>query len=142
VGFICRRKIADFVRIWLPTVKDFFSVFFWLAFFNSDLGQGRRVGVCGRRDFGSSDGEPCVNLGGCVSTTLLREEGGFFFFFWVCFSFVWKAPVFEHQQEGIWGWCWEVVKLLLPLKGFLIECAKKRCAIVACGGGPNPWVEK
>jgi len=55
---------------------------------------------------------------------------------------VWKAPVFEHQQEGIWGWCWEVVKLPLPLKGFLIECAKKRCAILACGGGPSPWVEK
>jgi hypothetical protein len=33
------------------------------------------------------------------------------------------------------------VKLPLPLKGFLIECAKKRCAILACGGWPNPWVE-
>jgi hypothetical protein len=34
------------------------------------------------------------------------------------------------------------VKLLVPLKGFLIECVKKRCAILACGGGPNLWVEK
>ncbi len=78
VGFICRRK-NDFLRIWLPTVKDFLFIF-WLAFFNSDFGQGRRVGVCGRRDFGSSDGEPCVNLGGCVGTTLLREEEGVVFF--------------------------------------------------------------
>jgi len=60
-------------------VKDFLFIF-WLAFFNSDFGQGRRVGVCGRRDFGSSDGEPCVNLGGCVGTTLLREEEGVVFF--------------------------------------------------------------
>ncbi len=75
----------------------------------------------------------CEFGGLCEYNTPERRGRGFFFFL-VCFSFVWKAPVFEHQQEGIWGWCWDVVKLPLPLKGFLIECAKKRCAILACGG--------
>ncbi len=61
------------MRIWLPTAK----YFFWLSFFNSDFGQGRRVGVCGRRDSGSSDGEPCVNLGvvlGCCEAAAAAER--------------------------------------------------------------------